>query len=220
MPKFGPGCVRCWAHTAQFKKMPLTTWWEHQVLTTSHQLWKVPVLAACLCHWYRNSRVIITACNATFSLRPTLGGNVWCLWGAKTTSARYFTKEWSVRNMLILLYSRPLTEMASRPRMQSLIIETTNSHPRARAPASKIRPASKTASTPSRYSHVRATIPSGQPLPCSKIGEATKSSWTSNLVPASLVWLWSALHLSSQWSGCSDLWTLRSLKNCLIAINH
>ena len=45
----------------------------------------------------------------------TLGGNVWCCWGAKTTSARYFTKEWSVRNLLILLYGRngPLPEMAS-----------------------------------------------------------------------------------------------------------
>ena len=155
----------------------------------------------------------------------TLGGNVWCSWGAKTTSARYFTKEWSVRNLLILLYGRngPLPEMASfnaqDAKPHHSVIETANSHPRARAPASKIRPAaSKTAPTPSRYNHVKATMLSGQPLPCSKSGEATKTSWTSNLVPASLVkrnaregrkdhLLWSARHLSSWWSGCSGLCT-------------
>lgn len=48
------------------------------------------------------------------NILTTLGGNVWCSWGAKTTSARYFTKEWSVRNLLILLDGRngPLPEMA------------------------------------------------------------------------------------------------------------
>lgn len=124
IPKFRPGCVGWWAHTGQFENT--RPWWHDEKMKS----WQLPPRAlesSCTCCLFV-SRVLehlgvpelveilqVDHHCLQRDIPTTVGGNVWCSWGAKTTSARYFTKEWSVRNLLILLYGRngPLPEMAS-----------------------------------------------------------------------------------------------------------